>query len=101
MPRLPRFYVYLLLSERGEVYAGFTADIRRRLREHNAGTNTGWTGGRRWHLLAVRCFLDRHSALMVERQLKRSRYDKRNWVRRERRRLRELCRRHGIEHALA
>jgi len=101
MLRLPQFYVYPLLSERGEVYAGFTANIRQRLREHNAETNAGWTGGRRWQSLAVRCFLDRHSALMVERQLKRSRYDKRNWVRREKRRLRELCRRHGIGHALA
>jgi hypothetical protein len=33
---------------------------------------------------------------MVERQLKRSRYDKQNWVRRERRRLHELHRRYGI-----
>jgi putative endonuclease len=100
MRRLPRFYVYLLLSDRGEVYAGFTGDIRRRLKEHNAADNTGWTRGRRWHLLAVRCFLDRHSAAIAERQLKRSRFDKSNWVRRQRRRLRELCRRHGIEHAL-
>ena len=100
MRRLPRFYVYLLLSDRGEVYAGYTGNLRRRFKEHNAADNTGWTRGRRWHLLAVRCFLDRHSAMMVERQLKRSRYDKTNWARRQRRRLRELCRRHGIEHAL-
>lgn len=100
MRRLPRFYVYLLLSERGEVYAGFTGDIRRRLREHNAANNPGWTRGRQWHLLAIRCYLDRHSALISERQLKRSRYDKSNWIRREQTRLRELCRRHGIEHEL-
>lgn len=30
MPCLPRFCVYLLLSDRGEVYAGFTGDVRRR-----------------------------------------------------------------------
>ena len=98
--RLPRFFVYLLLSEHGEIYTGYTTSIRRRLGEHNASDNQGWTRGRRWHLLAVRCFLDRHSALLVERQLKRSKYDKRNWLRRERPRLQELCRRHGIEHAM-
>ena len=99
MPRLPRFHVYLLLSDRGELYTGYTSNLRRRLREHNSEDNEGWTRGRRWRLLAVRCFLDRHSARIVERSLKRSRYDKSNWVRRQRHRLRELCRRHGIEHA--
>jgi predicted GIY-YIG superfamily endonuclease len=98
--RLPRFYVYLLLSEHGEVYCGYTNCIRRRLREHNSPKNTGWTRERRWRLLAVRCFLDRHSATIVERNIKRSRYDKRNWIQRERYRLRELCRRHGIDHSL-
>jgi len=100
MRHLPRFYVYLLLFERGEVYAGFTANLRRRFAEHNAANNPGWTRERRWHLLAIRCFLDRHSTLISERQLKRSRYDKSNWIRREQKRLRELCRRHGIEHAM-
>lgn len=71
MPRLPRFHLYLLLSDRSEVYAGLTGDLRRRLREHNHPANTGWTRGRRWRLLAVRCFLDRHSATLAERRLKR------------------------------
>lgn len=101
MTRLPRFYVYLLLSDRGEIYTGYTNSLRRRLREHNGKTNRGWTRGRRWRLLAVRCFLDRHSARIIERGLKRSRYDKSNWLRRQRRRLHELCRRHGIEHAMS
>ena len=96
--RLPRFYVYLLLSEHGEIYTGYTANIRRRFSEHNSGDNGGWTRGRRWYLLAVRCFLDRHSALLVERQLKRSKYEKRNWIRQERSRLRKLCTRHGVKH---
>lgn len=38
-------------------------------RKHNAANNPGWTRGRRWHLLAIRCFLDRHSALISERQI--------------------------------
>ena len=96
MHRLPSHSVYLLLSEHGEVYTGYTSRcIRQRLREHNRADNTGWTKGRRWHLLALRMFLDQHSALRVERQLKRSRYDKRNWLRRIDR-LAVLQERHGI-----
>jgi putative endonuclease len=96
--RLPRYYVYLLFSPKtGRVYLGFTGSLRRRLAEHNHSPgNRGYTRhGRPWRLLAVRCFLDRHSAELVERRLKRSRYDKRNWVRRESSRLRKLCARHG------
>ncbi len=96
MTRLPRFYVYLLLSERGEIYTGFTGNLRQRFKQHNSLENTGWTRGRRWRLLGVRCFLDADSALLVERQLKRSRYDKRNWIKRLGR-LRTLCERHGIQ----
>ncbi len=100
MKRLPRFTVYLLLSERGEVYTGYTAHLCRRFREHNAPDNRGWTRGRRWHLLAAICFLDRDTALLFEKQLKRSRYDKRNWINRAHRvsgRLRTLCDRYGIQ----
>ena len=96
-PRLPRFYVYLLLSrEDGTIYTGFTGDIRRRLKEHNSPENEGYAAGRCWHLLAVKCFLDRDSALLYERQLKRSRYDKRNWIKRLSR-YRTLCDRLGIQ----
>ena len=95
-PALPRLYVYLLLSERGEIYCGYTNCIKRRLKEHNAASNTGWTKNRRWYLLALRQYLDRDSALLVERRLKRSKYDKPNWIRRTGR-LRTLCERYGIQ----
>jgi len=99
MRRLPRFHVYLLLSDRGEVYAGYTGNLRRRFKEHNAADNEGWTKGRRWRLLAVRCFLDRHSAVIAEKQLKRSKYDKRNRIHRERRRYSRLRRSIAAPHA--
>lgn len=95
-PRLPRFYVYLLLCrEDGMVYTGYTANLRRRFAQHNAPDNVGFTRGRRWHLLAVKCFLDRDTALLFERRLKRSRYGKRNWIRCIRR-LHTLCARYGV-----
>lgn len=99
--RLPRFYCYLLLGEKGQVYCGYTANIRRRLKEHNAPSNTGWTKGQRWWLLTVRCFFDRDSALLYERRTKRGRWEKKHWIRQARHRLHELCRRHGIDHPLA
>ncbi|WP_145057126.1 GIY-YIG nuclease family protein [Adhaeretor mobilis] len=73
MLRLPRYWTYLLLSDRGETYAGYTSNLRRRLRQHNSPENRGWTRGRRWRLVAVECYSDRHSALLVERRLKRKR----------------------------
>lgn len=103
MTRLPRFHVYLLLSERGEIYTGYTRDLRDRFKEHNSDDNAGWTKGRRWRLLAVRCFLDKHSAILAERQLKRSRFDKDNWITRHgstRRRFKRICGELGIEHRL-
>jgi len=101
MIRLPRFTVYLLLArEDGMVYTGFTANLRRRMKEHNSEKNRGFTRGKRWHLLACRHFLDADTALLYEKQLKQSRYDKRNWIKRTPRvtaRLADLCERYGIQ----
>ena len=105
MKRLPRTYVYLLLSheQRGTVYIGMTNNLRRRFRQHNSDNNKGYTRGRRWHLLAVRMFLDRHSAALVESQLKRYYHGRGNrqldaWMRRSVSRLQVLSDRHGIHH---
>jgi len=97
MKRLPRFTVYLLVAhEDGMIYTGCTSQLRRRFKQHNAASNRGFTRGKRWHLLACRHFLDADTALLVETQLKRSKYDKRNWIKRLGR-LRTLCDRHGIQ----
>lgn len=102
MERLPRFYVYLLIArEDGTIYTGYTANLRRRFKQHNATSNTGFTRGKRWHLLAVACFLDKHTALLFERQVKRWYHRKGNWtrdawIRRASPRLGKLKNRHGI-----
>ena len=101
--RLPRFYVYLLLCrEGGSIYTGYTTNLRRRFKQHNSPSNRGYTRRHRWHLLAVKCFLDRDSALLYEKQLKRWYHGRGNWtlrawIRQAQTKLRKLCDRHGIQ----
>ncbi len=95
LSRLPRFTCYLLLSEHGELYVGYTGHLRRRFRQHNDPENKGYTRGRRWHLLAVMHFPDRHTALRAERKMKQTRA-KRRWLRNTPR-VDRLCARHGID----
>ena len=100
---LPVSYLYLILSRSGDpvVYAGMTPrPLKYRLAEHNDTTSKGYTAKRGpWCLLACRAFLSADCALIAEKQLKKSRYDKTNWIRRTGR-LRTLCERHGIQHPL-
>ena len=97
MTRLPRFCVYLLIArEDGMIYTGYTSNLRRRFKQHNAAANTGFTRGRTWHLLAVKCFFDDDTALLFERRLKKSRRFKTRWIN-SIGRLRTLCDRHGIQ----
>ena len=62
-------YVYVLQGERGEHYIGYTADLRRRLDEHNAGNNAS-TRGRSWDLLYYEACRSARSARDRERVLK-------------------------------
>ena len=62
-------YVYILLSEREELYYGSTPDLRRRFQEHNEGRSK-YTRGRTWQLVYYEAYLHRLDALRRERQLK-------------------------------
>lgn len=82
MKRLPRFFVYLLwCPEDGTIYTGYTANLRRRFKRHNRREKGRFTSGRRWRLLAVKCFLDKHTALFFEQQIKRWYHGRGNWTR--------------------
>jgi predicted GIY-YIG superfamily endonuclease len=63
-------HTYILLSASGETYLGATTNLRSRLRAHNSNKNTGWTKGRKWHILGVRRFESRNDAFSYERELK-------------------------------
>ncbi len=54
-------------------YVGWTTDLERRLREHNAGTGARSTRGRHWELLYVERHRDRREAMSREWHLKRDR----------------------------
>ena len=72
-------YIYMLLSELGEVYLGCTTRLRRRLKRHNSPNNKGWTAGRHWHLLAVREFPTKDAGFLHEHELKKRPHQKIKW----------------------
>ena len=62
------FYVYVLRSE-GRFYIGYSADLKRRLTEHNNGSNYS-TRGAQWELVYYEAYLTREAAQHREHVLK-------------------------------
>ena len=65
-------YVYILLSiaHPGRHYVGFTEDLGKRLRYHNAGHVPHTAKHRPWRIKTALAFDDRDQALAFERYLK-------------------------------
>lgn len=63
------FYVYVLKSENDEHYIGYSADLRRRLAEHNMGRNVS-TRGRMWSLVYYEAYASEGQARAREHVLK-------------------------------
>jgi len=65
------FYVYVIQSEKDldRFYIGFSADLRRRFKEHNDGSNHS-TRGNKWRLVYYEAYLTRDAAIQRERVLK-------------------------------
>jgi putative endonuclease len=69
-------FVYVLGSRtktRLLTYVGWTSDVARRLRQHNAGKGARSTRGRSWMLLHTEPFATRREAMSREWHLKRDR----------------------------
>ena len=69
-------FVYILGCEDRQgyrTYVGWTTDLARRLREHNAGTGARATRGRHWVLLYAERHASRGDAMSREWHLKRAR----------------------------
>src|ERR1700747_1098662 len=70
------WFVYVLGSRRKNdrrTYVGWTTDLKRRLRQHNAGLGAKSTRGRKWTLLYFECCKTRSEAMSREGHIKRDR----------------------------
>ncbi|MDM7925848.1 MAG: GIY-YIG nuclease family protein [bacterium] len=68
------FSVYVLRSAEGRMYIGYSQDVEKRIRQHNAKANRGWT--RRfteWKEIYREEFRTRKQAMQRERELKKIR----------------------------
>ena len=65
------FYVYVLQNQDDpeDFYLGYSADLRRRLAEHNASENPS-TQGRTWQLVYYEAYLTEEAAREREYRLK-------------------------------
>ena len=66
------FYTYLLQGKDGELYTGFTKDLRKRLKEHNQGLNSSTKRYRPWKLIYYEASLSEIDARRREGYLKTS-----------------------------
>ena len=72
------FYIYLLERVDSQVYyLGYTADLKRRVREHNEGYGCQTTRGYQWKLIYYEAYSTEELARNREKQLKRNRGSKR------------------------
>jgi len=69
---LPMHYVYLIESVEPPAhrYVGITTDLKRRLRDHNAGKSTHSSKYKPWRLVTYIAFTDHGKALSFEGYLK-------------------------------
>jgi putative endonuclease len=70
------FFVYVLGSRRKNdcrTYVGWTTDLERRLRQHNAGVGAKSSRGRKWMLLYFEGCESRREAMSREWYIKRDR----------------------------
>jgi len=63
------FYVYILQSK-SRLYIGSTDDLKRRLRQHNAGQSIATKAYRPWTLIFYEAHLSQEDALRREKYLK-------------------------------
>lgn len=65
------FYVYALKSEQdGDLYIGYTEDLKRRLEEHNSGANKSTKSRKPFVLVYYEAYRNKSDAMTRERRLK-------------------------------
>ena len=67
------YYVYVLQSDvTGELYIGYTMDLRQRLQKHNRGLNFSTKGQKPWNLIHYEAYRNEKDAKRREKYLKTS-----------------------------
>lgn len=72
------FYVYILKSlKNGDIYVGFSEDLKQRFAFHNQGGVKSTSPNRPWRLVYYEAYQDKKDATKRERQLKnhKAKYD--------------------------
>jgi len=65
------FYVYILKGIKNErYYIGYTANLRQRLSQHNAGINRSTKSGRPWQIIYTETMVTKSDAYKREKQIK-------------------------------
>lgn len=65
------FYVYVLKSKKtGDIYIGYTIDLKARLEKHNNGKSFATKSKTPWELVYYEAFKDKQDALVREKMLK-------------------------------
>ncbi len=65
------YYVYIIRSGKtGKLYKGSTADLKRRLEDHNRGKTKSTRYGVPWRLIYYEAFLNKSDAIREEKFLK-------------------------------
>jgi predicted GIY-YIG superfamily endonuclease len=66
------FYVYLLrsLSFPDQTYCGYTEDLKKRLKDHNAGKSSHTSKYTPWEIISYHAFVDKNKAREFEHYLK-------------------------------
>ena len=63
------YYVYCIVTAKGDLYVGYTKDLNRRIAEHNSGMSKS-TKGKQWKLAYYEAYLAEEDARRRERKLK-------------------------------
>jgi putative endonuclease len=66
------FYVYILFENNGQLYTGFTADLKQRVKDHNAGKVESTRDRRPLKLVHYEAYIKESDARRREKYLKTS-----------------------------
>jgi len=80
------FYTYILQSDNtGGLYIGYTADLEKRLKQHNEFVGKFTSNKGTWRIIFYKTFDNKTQAISLERELKRWKSKKRilEWIERE------------------